>query len=136
MVAGIRMLDQPYMTDLIEANSMGHEPNLIDIYSASWGPTDDGRTVDGPRNATMRAIVRGVNEVMKYPKFQSISMMPLLYTKLQNHIRYIVNRIIFNNRAVRVLETSMFGLVEMEEKMTIATVTGMCTFNKAIFGIY
>lgn len=62
MVAGIRMLDQPYMTDLIEANSMGHEPNLIDIYSASWGPTDDGRTVDGPRNATMRSIVRGVNE--------------------------------------------------------------------------
>lgn len=62
---GIRMLDQPYMTDLIEANSMGHEPNLIDIYSASWGPTDDGKTVDGPRNATMRAIVRGVNEVMK-----------------------------------------------------------------------
>ena len=57
------MLDQPYMTDLIEANSMGHEPNMIDIYSASWGPTDDGRTVDGPRNATMRAIVRGVNEV-------------------------------------------------------------------------
>ena len=57
------MLDQPYMTDLIEANSMGHEPNLIDIYSASWGPTDDGETVDGPRNATMRAIVRGVNEV-------------------------------------------------------------------------
>ncbi|XP_037072628.1 neuroendocrine convertase 2-like [Pollicipes pollicipes] len=61
-VAGIRMLDQPYMTDLIEANSMGHEPDLIDIYSASWGPTDDGETVDGPRNATMRAIVRGVNE--------------------------------------------------------------------------
>lgn len=57
------MLDQPYMTDLIEANSMGHEPDLIDIYSASWGPTDDGKTVDGPRNATMRAIVRGVNEV-------------------------------------------------------------------------
>jgi proprotein convertase subtilisin/kexin type 2 len=65
MVAGIRMLDQPYMTDLIEANSMGHQPDLIDIYSASWGPTDDGRTVDGPRNATMRAIVRGVNEGRK-----------------------------------------------------------------------
>nr|XP_018916303.1 PREDICTED: neuroendocrine convertase 2 [Bemisia tabaci] len=61
-IAGIRMLDQPYMTDLIEANSMGHELNLIDIYSASWGPTDDGKTVDGPRNATMRAIVKGVNE--------------------------------------------------------------------------
>ncbi|XP_058814190.1 neuroendocrine convertase 2 [Topomyia yanbarensis] len=62
MIAGIRMLDQPYMTDLIEANSMGHEPHKIHIYSASWGPTDDGKTVDGPRNATMRAIVQGVNE--------------------------------------------------------------------------
>lgn len=61
-IAGIRMLDQPYMTDLIEANSMGHEPNKIHIYSASWGPTDDGKTVDGPRNSTMRAIVKGVNE--------------------------------------------------------------------------
>ncbi|XP_064600512.1 neuroendocrine convertase 2-like [Liolophura sinensis] len=61
-VAGLRMLDQPFMTDLIEANAMGHMPNDIDIYSASWGPTDDGRTVDGPRNMTMRAIVKGVNE--------------------------------------------------------------------------
>ncbi|KAL8589812.1 hypothetical protein ACOMHN_020815 [Nucella lapillus] len=55
------MLDQPFMTDLIEANAMGHMPNVIDIYSASWGPTDDGKTVDGPRNLTMRAIVNGVN---------------------------------------------------------------------------
>jgi len=61
-IAGLRMLDQPYMTDLIEANSMGHRPDDIQIYSASWGPTDDGKTVDGPRNATMRAIVKGVNE--------------------------------------------------------------------------
>ncbi|ELU04259.1 hypothetical protein CAPTEDRAFT_153069 [Capitella teleta] len=61
-VAGLRMLDQPYMTDLIEANSMGHKPDRVHIYSASWGPTDDGKTVDGPRNATMRAIVKGVNE--------------------------------------------------------------------------
>lgn len=75
-ILGIRMLDQPYMTDLIEANSMGHEPNLIDIYSASWGPTDDGKTVDGPRNATMRAIVRGVNEVSLYCLIKSNSGYP------------------------------------------------------------
>ncbi|CAF1203000.1 unnamed protein product [Rotaria sp. Silwood1] len=62
MVAGIRMLDQPYMTDLIEANSMSHEPDMIDIYSASWGPVDDGKTIDGPRHATMKAIVKGINE--------------------------------------------------------------------------
>ncbi len=72
--------------DLIEANSMSHEPNMIDIYSASWGfyllvflfnrllnylyitlgPVDDGKTVDGPRHATMKAIVKGINEVHKY----------------------------------------------------------------------
>lgn len=59
------------MTDLIEANSMGHEPHKIHIYSASWGPTDDGKTVDGPRNATMRAIVQGVNEVSRKSKRKS-----------------------------------------------------------------
>uniref|UniRef100_A0A2K6JVH1 Neuroendocrine convertase 2 n=1 Tax=Rhinopithecus bieti TaxID=61621 RepID=A0A2K6JVH1_RHIBE len=43
-VAGIRMLDQPFMTDIIEASSISHMPQLIDIYSASWGPTDNGKT--------------------------------------------------------------------------------------------
>ncbi|WAR20500.1 NEC2-like protein [Mya arenaria] len=61
-VAGLRMLDQPFMTDLIETNAVVHMPNAIDIYSASWGPTDYGKTVDGPRNLTMRAIVEDVNE--------------------------------------------------------------------------
>ncbi|XP_067942280.1 neuroendocrine convertase 2-like [Watersipora subatra] len=61
-IAGLRMLDQPYMTDIIEAQSMGYRQDLVDIYSASWGPTDDGKTCDGPRKLTMRAIVQGVNE--------------------------------------------------------------------------
>ncbi|XP_033102702.1 neuroendocrine convertase 2-like [Anneissia japonica] len=61
-VAGIRMLDQPYMTDLIEASSMSFKPQMIDIYSASWGPQDDGRTVDGPRDLTLDAIADGVNK--------------------------------------------------------------------------
>lgn len=61
-VAGIRMLDQPYMTDLIEAKSMSYKPNVIDIYSASWGPTDDGKTVDGPRRLTLKAMADGVNK--------------------------------------------------------------------------
>lgn len=58
------MLDQPYMTDIIEAQSMGYRQDLVDIYSASWGPTDDGKTCDGPRKLTMRSIVNGVNEVI------------------------------------------------------------------------
>jgi proprotein convertase subtilisin/kexin type 2 len=61
-IAGIRMLDQPFMTDTIEAMSMSHRSDLIDIYSASWGPTDDGRTVDGPREYTIKAMAHGVNK--------------------------------------------------------------------------
>lgn len=61
-IAGIRMLDQPFMTDTIEALSMSHRSDLIDIYSASWGPTDDGRIVDGPREYTIKAMASGVNE--------------------------------------------------------------------------
>ena len=61
-IGGVRMLDG-IVNDAVEARALSLNPNHIDIYSASWGPTDDGRTVDGPRNATMRAIVRGVNEV-------------------------------------------------------------------------
>jgi proprotein convertase subtilisin/kexin type 2 len=61
-IAGIRMLDQPFMTDTIEALSMSHRSDLIDIYSASWGPTDDGRTVDGPREYTIKAMAHGVNK--------------------------------------------------------------------------
>lgn len=60
---GIRMLDQPFMTDIIEASSISHMPQVIDIYSASWGPTDDGKTVDGPRELTLQAMADGVNKV-------------------------------------------------------------------------
>uniref|UniRef100_A0A674JCD5 Neuroendocrine convertase 2 n=1 Tax=Terrapene triunguis TaxID=2587831 RepID=A0A674JCD5_9SAUR len=63
-VAGIRMLDQPFMTDIIEASSISHMPQVIDIYSASWGPTDNGKTVDGPRELTLQAMADGVNKVM------------------------------------------------------------------------
>ena len=36
------------VTDAVEARAIGLNPNHIDIYSASWGPEDDGKTVDGP----------------------------------------------------------------------------------------
>lgn len=34
---GIRMLDQPFMTDIIGVSSISHMPQLIDIYSAQLG---------------------------------------------------------------------------------------------------
>lgn len=36
------------VNDAVEAKALGLNPHHIDIYSASWGPEDDGSTVDGP----------------------------------------------------------------------------------------
>jgi len=48
------------VTDAIEARSVALNSNHIDIYSASWGPDDDGRTVDGPGRLATRAFLQGV----------------------------------------------------------------------------
>jgi hypothetical protein len=32
----------------MEADALSHASDYIDIYSSSWGPDDDGRTVEGP----------------------------------------------------------------------------------------
>lgn len=68
------MLDQPFMTDIIEASSISHMPQVIDIYSASWGPTDDGKTVDGPRELTLQAMADGVNKVLMGYMWLTINM--------------------------------------------------------------
>lgn len=59
---GVRMLDGT-ITDIIEAQSLSLHPQHIHIYSASWGPEDDGRTVDGPGFLTHEAFRRGVTHV-------------------------------------------------------------------------
>ncbi|XP_072525327.1 proprotein convertase subtilisin/kexin type 7 isoform X2 [Salminus brasiliensis] len=46
-VAGIRVLDGP-LTDSMEAVAFNKHYQVNDVYSCSWGPDDDGRTVDGP----------------------------------------------------------------------------------------
>lgn len=60
--AGVRMLDGE-VTDMVEAQSLSLNPQHIDIYSASWGPEDDGKTVDGPAKLAKEAFLRGVTEV-------------------------------------------------------------------------
>ena len=54
------------ITDVIEAQSLSLQPQHIHIYSASWGPEDDGRTVDGPGILTREAFRRGVTKVSGY----------------------------------------------------------------------
>ncbi|XP_045436410.1 proprotein convertase subtilisin/kexin type 6 isoform X3 [Pipistrellus kuhlii] len=61
-IGGIRMLDGD-VTDVVEAKSLGVRPNYIDIYSASWGPDDDGKTVDGPGRLARQAFEYGIKKV-------------------------------------------------------------------------
>lgn len=51
------------VTDVVEAQSLSLNPQHIDVYSASWGPEDDGKTVDGPAKMAKEAFLRGVTEV-------------------------------------------------------------------------
>jgi furin len=60
-VGGVRMLDGD-VTDAVEARSLSLNPQHIDIYSASWGPDDDGKTVDGPGELATRAFIEGVTK--------------------------------------------------------------------------
>uniref|UniRef100_A0A8L0DTH4 Proprotein convertase subtilisin/kexin type 5a n=1 Tax=Oncorhynchus mykiss TaxID=8022 RepID=A0A8L0DTH4_ONCMY len=58
-IGGIRMLDGD-VTDIVEAQSLSFRQQHIDIYSASWGPEDDGRTVEGPGPLARLALDNGI----------------------------------------------------------------------------
>lgn len=58
-VAGIRVLDGP-LTDSLEAIAFNKHYQINDIYSCSWGPDDDGHTVDGPHPLGKAALQHGV----------------------------------------------------------------------------
>lgn len=51
------------VTDAVEAKAIGLNPQFIDIYSASWGPDDDGQTVDGPGKLTKASFTLGIEKV-------------------------------------------------------------------------
>jgi len=60
------------VTDAIEAESLSLNPQHIDIFSASWGPEDDGRTVDGPGPLAKKAFLNGVTYVCRSCKITFI----------------------------------------------------------------
>ncbi|CAM9764712.1 unnamed protein product [Bubo scandiacus] len=60
-VGGVRMLDGP-ITDVVEAQALSLRPQHIHIYSASWGPEDDGKTVDRPGVLATEAFYRGATK--------------------------------------------------------------------------
>lgn len=63
-IGGVRMLDGT-VTDDVEAQALGLNPDHIDVYSASWGPDDNGKTVDGPGHLAAQAFINGVRNGRK-----------------------------------------------------------------------
>ena len=48
------------VSDAVEARSLSFNSDHIAIYSSSWGPNDDGKTVDGPGKLAGRAFKNGI----------------------------------------------------------------------------
>lgn len=62
ILKGVRMLDGT-VTDELEADAIAFNHKYVDVYSASWGPNDDGKTVEGPGVMATKAFEKGVFEV-------------------------------------------------------------------------
>ncbi|XP_074651716.1 neuroendocrine convertase 1-like [Tubulanus polymorphus] len=63
-IGGVRMLDGR-VTDSLEAKAIAHALDVVDIYSSSWGPNDDGKTVEGPGKLARQAFDKGIKEGRK-----------------------------------------------------------------------
>ncbi|XP_052809848.1 PC3-like endoprotease variant B [Mya arenaria] len=60
-IGGIRLLDGA-ITDQLEAKALIYHNQHIHIYSASWGPHDDGSTMEAPGKACVDALRQGVQK--------------------------------------------------------------------------
>ncbi|KAJ5082744.1 hypothetical protein N7532_011787 [Penicillium argentinense] len=60
-ISGIRILSAA-ISDEDEAASINYKFQENDIYSCSWGPMDDGQTMDAPGMLIKRAMVNGVQK--------------------------------------------------------------------------
>ncbi|PKY07470.1 subtilisin-like pro protein convertase [Aspergillus campestris IBT 28561] len=60
-VAGIRILSKA-IDDTDEAKAINHGYQQNDIYSCSWGPPDDGMTMEAPGVLIKKAMVNGVQK--------------------------------------------------------------------------
>ncbi|KAI6045559.1 kex protein [Pisolithus marmoratus] len=58
-VAGVRILSGP-ITDVDEAAALNYGFHNVSIYSCSWGPPDDGKSMEAPSYIIEKAVVNGI----------------------------------------------------------------------------
>ncbi|KAH0949128.1 hypothetical protein HN011_011250, partial [Eciton burchellii] len=60
-IGGIKLLDG-LVNDRVEGEALGYKPELVDIYTASWGPADDGKSLEAPGRLAVEALERGIRK--------------------------------------------------------------------------
>ncbi|WWC96813.1 hypothetical protein V866_003688 [Kwoniella sp. B9012] len=60
-IAGVRILSAP-ISDADEAAALNYGYQLNDIFSCSWGPPDDGKSMEAPEGVILKAMVNGVQK--------------------------------------------------------------------------
>ncbi|XP_043794709.1 neuroendocrine convertase 1-like [Apis laboriosa] len=58
-IGGIKLLDG-LVNDRVEGEALGYKPELVDVYTASWGPADDGKSLEAPGRLAREALQRGI----------------------------------------------------------------------------
>lgn len=58
-IGGIKLLDG-LVNDRVEGEALGYKPESVDIYTASWGPADDGKSLEAPGRLAREALERGI----------------------------------------------------------------------------
>ena len=83
---GIRLFTKKRADDDLEAKALQYRRDIIDIYSNSWGPVDNGYSVEGPGRKTKLALQEGVRKV----RFSYVIDQRQKNTfQLRNHIYYV-----------------------------------------------
>lgn len=60
-VGGVRIVDGT-VTDVQEATALSRYIDKVDVFSASWGPTDNGKKAEGPGKLARKAFLEGVTK--------------------------------------------------------------------------
>lgn len=60
-IAGLRLIVGP-VTDAQEAGALSHETAAIQLYSSSWGPSDNGAVLESPGTLTLAAMAQAVQD--------------------------------------------------------------------------
>ena len=84
------------VTDVVEASSLSLNSQHIDIYSSSWGPSDDGTTIDGPGPLAKKAFIDGIEKVQLIILYMYVHVNSLSVHVLRTlHVRMHVIPLVF-----------------------------------------